>query len=206
MGEEQSVGFKRDVYDRLVKKMNKFLMDEELKAELEYFFEPNDEKQHEAIFEFHFHYPSMKKILKKILWNPFRHKKSIPLEIPERDYAEMTIKSMQEMLNVLEEVEERVKIRNRNIKLPFVDRFEDETNYIIQLEIPHIEEHQLELRASPHEVEIIAGETFQKVIYIIPRINPDTALANYDEKKNIVELKFKKILKKPKSKIQIHKK
>ena len=93
---------------------------------------------------------------------------------------------------------------------PMVDIYEEEGNIVVVCEVPGVTKSQIELKASPNELEILAEASeigprqrkYHKIIALPAEINPDVAKARYMN--GILEVRLEKIEKKPsKKKIDI---
>ncbi len=190
--------WKDEISEKIVDKLNIILKDSDFRTELKYLFEPIDSER-EDIFTFNFHNPFNKKNL-EIVWNSLKERiEGGSIE----SLLELDKEPLKEFHNALEHLEMRQRRKiYASKKLEYIDFFEDEKLFIVAIEIPNtIEENEIEIAGSPHEIEIIVGETFKKVIKIPPRINPDNALAKFED--GILEIKLQKIHKSPKTKIQL---
>jgi len=199
--EKNESSLKHQLYLKIQNKLNKLLMNEDFKYTLNWFFEPilQDESP-EEIFTFK---NPFKNWTLNLRWPYLHRKQKQPPILEENQLDSIPLENIEEMLNFLENTEEKMAklpIRNRNIKLPFIDFFEDEDHFVIALELPNLDENSLDIRASPHELEI-KYSNYHKVIPIGPRINPDTAVASH--KGQFLEVKFQKVQKRPKSTIPI---
>lgn len=82
---------------------------------------------------------------------------------------------------------------------PMVDIYEEEGNIVVVCEVPGVTKSQIELKASPNELEILAEglETgprqrkYHKIIALPAEINPDVAKARYMN--GILEVRLEKI-------------
>ncbi len=93
---------------------------------------------------------------------------------------------------------------------PMVDIYEEEGNIVVVCEVPGVTKSQIELKASPNELEILAEapeigprqRKYHKIIALPAEINPDVAKARYMN--GILEVRLEKIEQKPsKKKISI---
>jgi len=93
---------------------------------------------------------------------------------------------------------------------PMVDIYEEGGNIVVVCEVPGVTKSQIELKASPNELEILAEASeigprqrkYHKIIALPAEINPDVAKARYMN--GILEVRLEKIEKKPsKKKIDI---
>ena len=98
----------------------------------------------------------------------------------------------------------------QNERDPMVDIYEEEGKIVVVCEVPGVTKSQIELKASPNELEILAEASekgyrqrkYHKIIALPAEINPDVAKARYMN--GILEVKLEKIEKKPsKKKIDI---
>jgi HSP20 family protein len=98
----------------------------------------------------------------------------------------------------------------QNERDPMVDIYEEEGKIVVVCEVPGVTKSQIELKASPNELEILAEASekgyrqrkYHKIIALPAEINPDIAKARYMN--GILEVKLEKIEKKPsKKKIDI---
>ena len=93
---------------------------------------------------------------------------------------------------------------------PMVDIYEEDGEIVVVCEVPGVTKSQIELKASPNELEILAEASekghhqrkYHKIITLPAEINPDVAKARYMN--GILEVKLEKIEKKAsKKKINI---
>ena len=87
----------------------------------------------------------------------------------------------------------------KNERDPLVDIYEEDGNIVVVCEVPGVTKSQIELKASPNELEILAeaSETglrqrkYHKIVSLPAEINPDIAKARYMN--GILEVKLEKI-------------
>ena len=98
----------------------------------------------------------------------------------------------------------------KNERDPMVDIYEEDGKIVVVCEVPGVTKSQIELKASPNELEITAEASekghrqrkYHKIIALPAEINPDVAKARYMN--GILEVKLEKIEQKPsKKKIDI---
>ncbi len=87
----------------------------------------------------------------------------------------------------------------RSERDPMVDIYEEEGNIVVVCEVPGVTKAQIELKASPNELEILAEapeigprqRKYHKIIALPAEINPDVAKARYMN--GILEVRLEKI-------------
>lgn len=87
----------------------------------------------------------------------------------------------------------------KNERDPMVDIYEEEGKIVVVCEVPGVTKSQIELKASPNELEILAEASekgyrqrkYHKIIALPAEINPDVAKARYMN--GILEVKLEKI-------------
>ncbi|WP_371803381.1 hypothetical protein [Candidatus Lokiarchaeum ossiferum] len=190
---------KHDSIDEaVIKKLNHLMKDDDFRTELKYFFEPLP-SQHEEIFTFSFHDTFNKKSL-ELVWDTLKEKLEGGSVDLLRDLDKETLKKFHEYLEHLE-MKQRIK-QYASKKPDYIDFYEDDALFIVAVEIPaYVVDEDIEIAGSPHEIEIVIGETFKKTIKIKPRIDPESALAHHEN--GILEIKLCKAKKTPKTKITL---
>jgi len=194
--------FFSDKIRKIRQKMNNLLHTQEFWDEMAYFCEPIQENDPEDIFSFNFTNPFSKKS-RKFHW----HRTSgEPPQLDEQDIDEV---EAQEILNALEHIEESSKKKKKyhpkvghyysHSPLEFVDIFENAKEVVVNIEIPDNVGDDIEIHGSPHELVIRADPDYRLMIPLKPRVDPESAIATF--KKGLIEIKFEKSAKKPKTKI-----
>ncbi len=188
-----------ELYELLIEKLNKFLHDQDTSEELAYFFEPVSDDEHEKIFSFTNPFKKISVKFKKVIDNLTDHR----FQLVDRNIKE---EDLLEMLNALDHVEKRSRDRNiqnvnqphwdpsRKNEFPYEDFYETEDELIINIEVPPLDEEEIEIRATPQNLEIIAGNNYHRQIKFDTPVNPDSAIAQYDGK-GLIEVKFEKMSK-----------
>lgn len=116
--------------------------------------------------------------------------------------------ALKEFLQALDFVERNhVYYKSADTK-PFIDFFQNEEELVIVIEIPGMQEDDIELRASPWDVDIYALGTrnishYYRTIQLQSEIDPIRSRATYYD--GILEVFLKKVKKTPKTKIEINK-
>lgn len=83
------------------------------------------------------------------------------------------------------------------VREPLVDIYEEDGDIVVVVEVPGVRKEDIELRASPNELEISTKNTenipykYHKIIPLPVEIDPDIAKARYQN--GILELKMKKV-------------
>lgn len=116
--------------------------------------------------------------------------------------------TLKEFLQALDYVERNHVYYKAADNKPFIDFFEDENELIVIVEIPGMQEDDIELRASPWDVDIYGLGTrnkshYYRTIQLQSEIDPIRSRAIYNE--NILEIFLKKVKRAPKTKIEINK-
>ncbi len=96
--------------------------------------------------------------------------------------------------------EEEGNIDVKSARDPMVDIYEEEGQTVVVVEVPGVNKNEIELRASPHELEIIAESKiteghprkYHKIVSLPNEINPDIAKARYNN--GILEVRLEKII------------
>ena len=193
-----------DKIKKITRKMNKLLHTQEFWDEMAYFCEPIPGNDQDDIFSFKFTNPFSKKSI-KFLWHRASGK---PPKLEEENIDD---DEAQEILNALEHIEKSAKKKKEfhpkighyysHSPLEFVDIFETNTEVVVNIAIPNSVGDDIEIHGSPHELVIKADPDYRLVIPLKPRVDPESALAIF--KDGLVEIKFEKIAKKPKTKIAL---
>ena len=87
----------------------------------------------------------------------------------------------------------------KNERDPMVDIYEEDGNIVVVCEVPGVTKSQIELKASPNELEILAEapekglrhRKYHKIVALPAEINPDVAKARYMN--GILEVRLEKI-------------
>ncbi len=81
---------------------------------------------------------------------------------------------------------------------PLVDIFEEDDDLVVVAEVPGVQKEDIELKATPYELEIVASSSttgksqrnYRKAVPLPTEINPDVAKARYNN--GILEVRLKK--------------
>ncbi len=124
------------------------------------------------------------------------------------DESEIDPITLKEFLHALDFVERNHVYYKSADNKPFIDFFENEEELVIIVEIPGMQEDDIELLASPWDVDIYGLGTrnkshYYRTIQLQSEIDPIRSRATYYD--GILEVFLKKIKKAPKTKIEINK-
>ena len=197
----------QELQKKIAKNLNKIFNDHTHGKRFDYYFEPIkeediSEKETQVRKDLYRVYPHGKRAF-NISYNPGA-KNRFNIE----DENEIDPIALKEFLQALDFVERNhVYYKSADIK-PFIDFFEDENDLIIIVEIPGMQEDDIELRASPWDVDIYALGTrdkshYYRTIQLQSEIDPIRSRATYHD--NILEVFLKKVKHAPKTKIEINK-
>ena len=192
-----SSSYWQELHDKLIEKLNQYLEEQDTSEELGFFFEPVSESEQEEVFSFTNPFKKAKikfyRTLDELTDGKF---KLLDQDVPEED--------LQELLNALDHVKERsLKRQIKNInkphwnperknEFPYEDFYETENQLIISIEVPFLDDDEIDIRATPFELEIKAGEKYHRQIPFDTPVNPDTAIADYNGK-GLIEVKLQKL-------------
>ncbi len=195
-----------ELQNKIAKNLNKIFSDDTKGKKFDYYFEPIKEEiskeETQVRKDLYRVYPHGKRAF-KISYNP-GSKNRINIE----DESEIDPIDLKEFLHALDFVERNHVYYKNACQTPFIDFFEDDNELIIIVEIQGMQEDDIELRASPWDVDIYALGTrdkshYYRTIQLQSEIDPIRSRATYYD--NILEVFLKKVKRVPKTKIEINK-
>ncbi|MHA1718481.1 MAG: Hsp20/alpha crystallin family protein [Promethearchaeota archaeon] len=192
---------------KIANNLNRVFNDNTKSKKFDYYFEPiikddlsKDETQVRK--DLYRVYPHGKRAF-NISYNPGSENR-----INIEDESQIDPITLKDFLQALDFVERKhVYYKSADVN-PFIDFFEDDEEIVIIVEIPGMQEDDIELRASPWDVDIYALGTrnkshYYRTIQLQSEIDPIRSKATYNE--GILEVFLKKVKHKPKTKIKINK-
>ncbi|TFH30608.1 MAG: hypothetical protein E4G98_01750 [Promethearchaeota archaeon] len=176
---------KGDITSRITKKLNRLLTDQQFVDQMrDYYFEPvlnEDGEEERYVFTNPFNNKSF-----MFKWDPFRSK---PILIGD-DHDDETL---QEFHNALVHLVAKQRELKRKQTKQFLDFFEDDLHLKVILEIPESESgDEIDLRATPYELEVMSGRKFHRKIKLSASISPISGKATFHPEDNILEITFRK--------------
>jgi HSP20 family molecular chaperone IbpA len=203
--------FSQELKEKIAKHLNKIFNDQTDGKKFDYYFEPikkeslskEDLKVKKDLYRV---YPHGKRAWAfNISYNP-----GLKNRFNIEDESEIDPITLKEFLEALDHVERNHVYYKSADNKPFIDFFENEDELVIVIEIPGMQEDDIELRASPHDIDIYALGTrnishYYRTIQLRSEteIDPIRSRATYYD--GILEVFLKKIKKTPKTKIEINK-
>ena len=174
-----------DIQSRITKKLNHLLTDQDFVDQMrDYYFEPvlnEDGEEERYVFTNPFNDKSF-----TFKWDPIHGK---PILIGD-DHDEETLK---EFHNALEHLVDKQRELKRKQTKQFLDFFEDDQHLKVIIEIPESESgDDIDLRATPYELEVMSGRKFHRKIKLNASISPISGKATFHPEDNILEITFRK--------------
>jgi len=199
----------QELKEKIAKNLNKIFNDQTKGKKFDFYFEPikkeiltkEDLKVKKDLYRV---YPHGKRAWAfNISYNPGSKNRFNIEDMSEID--PITLKAFLEALDYVER--NHVYYKSADVK-PFIDFFEDDKELIIIIEIPGMQEDDIELRASPWDIDIYALGTrnishYYRTIQLQSEIDPIRSRATYHD--GILEVFLKKTKRASKTKIEINK-
>ncbi|MHA1618247.1 MAG: Hsp20/alpha crystallin family protein [Promethearchaeota archaeon] len=174
-----------DVTSRITKKLNRLLADQQFVDQMrDYYFEPvlnEDGEEEKYVFTNPFNNKAF-----TFKWDPIHGK---PVLIGEEHDEE----TLEEFHNALEHLVAKQREHKRKQTKQFLDFFEDDLHLKVILEIPESESgDDIDVRATPYELEVMSGRKFHRKIKLSASISPISGKATFHPEENILEITFRK--------------
>ena len=191
---------------KIADNLNKIFNDHTDGKRLDYYFEPIQKEiskeESQVKKDLYRVYPHGKRAF-NISYDP-KSKNRFNIE----DESEVDPITLKEFLQALDFVERNHVYYKSADNKPFIDFFENEEELVIVVEIPGMQEDDIELRASPWDVDIYGLGTrnkshYYRTIQLQSEIDPIRSRATYYD--GILEVFLKKVKRAPKTKIEINK-
>ena len=191
---------------KIADNLNKIFNDHTDGKRLDYYFEPIQKEiskeESQVKKDLYRVYPHGKRAF-NISYDP-KSKNRFNIE----DESEVDPIALKEFLEALDFVERNHVYYKSADNKPFIDFFENEEELVIVVEIPGMQEDDIELRASPWDVDIDGLGTrnkshYYRTIQLQSEIDPIRSRATYYD--GILEVFLKKVKRAPKTKIEINK-
>ena len=191
---------------KIADNLNKIFNDHTDGKRLDYYFEPIQKEiskeESQVKKDLYRVYPHGKRAF-NISYDP-KSKNRFNIE----DESEVDPIALKEFLQALDFVERNHVYYKSADNKPFIDFFENEEELVIVVEIPGMQEDDIELRASPWDVDIYGLGTrnkshYYRTIQLQSEIDPIRSRATYYD--GILEVFLKKVKRAPKTKIEINK-
>lgn len=176
---------KDDLTFRITKKLNKLLSDKEVVKKMrDYYFEPVlNEDGEEDLYQFTNPFNKTSFTFK---WDSI---KGQPILVDDA----LDEEALKEFHNALAHfVEKQKEIRRKQVK-QFLDFYEDDNHLMVIVEIPEEESgDDIDLRATPYELEVSSGKKFHRKVKLVASISPKSGRANFNAEENVLEITFRK--------------
>jgi len=199
----------QELKEKIANNLNKIFNDQTKGKKFDFYFEPikkeslseEDLKVKKDLYRV---YPHGKRAWAfNISYNP-----TLKNRFNIEDENEIDPITLKEFLEALDYVERNHVYYKSADNKPFIDFFENEDQLVIIIEIPGMQEDDIELRASPWDIDIYALGTrnishYYRTIQLQSEIDPIRSSATYYD--GILEIFLKKIKKTQKTKIEINK-